>query len=82
MEEEDELARTDDPVALWLDDWAADAPWEKYASHTDPVGVSLSLAYSNPNGDSTLTVLETYAESKHHSRLVLKLVLHVRQHCL
>ena len=38
QEEEDDLARSDDPVTLWLDDWANDAPWEKYASHTDPVG--------------------------------------------
>ena len=38
QEEEDDLARSDDPVALWLDDWANDAPWDKYASHTDPVG--------------------------------------------
>lgn len=38
QEEEDALARSDDPVALWLDDWAIDAPWEKYASHADPVG--------------------------------------------
>ena len=43
MEEEDELARKEDPTSLWLDDWAAGAPWEKYASHTDPVGLAHTL---------------------------------------
>ena len=39
-EEEDEMARSDDPLALWPDDWAAGAPWHSFASHGDPVGRS------------------------------------------
>ena len=42
MDEEDGLARKEDPTSLWLDDWAAGAPWEN-ASHTDPVGLAHTL---------------------------------------
>lgn len=37
-EDEDEMLRNDDPLALWPDDWAAGAAWHSFASHGDPVG--------------------------------------------
>ena len=66
MEEEDELARSDDPVALWLDDWAADAPWEKYASHTDPVGVTHLVDMVHHKLRLILTVLDAQTDVEHH----------------
>ncbi len=38
QEEEDEMLRNDDPLALWPDVWADNAPWRSFASHVDPVG--------------------------------------------
>ena len=43
QEEEDEMLRNDDPLALWPEDWADDAPWRSFASHADPVGQCAAL---------------------------------------
>ena len=38
QDEEDEMLRNDDPLTLWPEDWADNAPWRSFARHDDPVG--------------------------------------------
>ncbi|DBA79153.1 TPA: hypothetical protein ACH3X1_008985 [Trebouxia sp. C0004] len=48
QEEEDEMLRNDDPLALWPEDWADNAPWRSFASHVDPVGsLELDMLWSD-----------------------------------
>jgi len=45
QEEEDEMLRNDDPLALWPEDWADNAPWRSFASHVDPVGQCAAMLH-------------------------------------
>lgn len=42
------MLRNDDPLELWPDDWAANAPWRSFASHGDPVGQSAPTPRPHP----------------------------------